>query len=107
MILKVFGVYDSKALGYLQPFFSNSVGSAIRAFADAANEDRSPIAKHAGDYQLYELGAFDDCSGLLTALVPNKMLGCAADFVEIRKGVPSLGGIVRQEMAAVDDNGGK
>lgn len=107
MILKVFGVYDSKALGYLQPFFSNSVGSAIRAFADASNEDRSPICKHPGDYQLYELGTFDDNSGLLAAMVPNKLLGCAADFVEIKKGVPSLGGIVRQEMAELSDNGGK
>lgn len=84
MILKVFAVYDSKALAYLQPFFSESVGSAIRAFGDAANESGSPIGKHAGDYQLYEIGEFDNNKGLLTPLVPMKLLGCAADFVVVQ-----------------------
>lgn len=85
MIQKVFAVYDSKACAFLQPFFSNSVGSAVRAFADASNEDKSPIARHPGDYQLYEIGTFDDNSGLLDAMVPTKLLGCAADFVEVKK----------------------
>lgn len=74
MIMKVFGVYDLKALAYLQPFFSQSTGAAIRAFEDVVNDGNSPIAKHPGDYQLFELGTFDDTKGLLSGTVPAVLL---------------------------------
>lgn len=83
MNLKVFAVRDAKAEAFLQPFFSNATGSAVRAFADAVNGDKSsPIAKHPADYLLYEIGDYDDNSGLLMPSSPLKMLGCGADFVE-------------------------
>lgn len=89
MLLKTFSVYDSKAMAYLQPFFSESVGSAIRAFGDAANDPNVPFNKHPGDYQLYEIGTFDNNTGLMTAMVPMKLLGCAADFI-VRKPIYDL-----------------
>lgn len=83
MITKVFGVYDSKTMAYLQPFFSEQLGSAIRAFSDAVNEKgNSPLAKHPGDFQLYELGTFDMKSGLVVALVPPLLLGNGLDYWE-------------------------
>lgn len=81
MMQKVFGVYDSKVNAYLQPFFSESAGGAIRAFADVSNDRQSPIGRHPGDYQLYELGTFDTSTGMLVALIPMRLLGCALDFV--------------------------
>lgn len=99
MIQKVFAVWDSKALAFMQPFFSNSTGAAVRAFADVANEDRSPIAKHPGDYQLYEIGTFNDLDGIMNSLVPNKLLGCALDFVEVKKSnSPVLDKFVRESI---------
>lgn len=86
MIQKMFGVYDLKACAYLQPFFSGNSGSAMRAFSDAVNDGTSPIAKHPADYQLFELGTFDDSTGSIEALLPIKVLGLASDFlVEQRK----------------------
>lgn len=97
MILKVFAVYDVKAVAYMQPFFSNSVGSALRAFGDASCEDRSPLSKHPADYNLFELGSFDDASGLLESLPAPKYLGSALDFADMSvkrcssdKGDPAL-----------------
>lgn len=82
MIQKVFGVRDAKALAFLQPFFSASTGAAVRAFADAVNEDsKSPLAKHPEDYILYELASFDDNTGEFIPCEVLKMLGCASDFV--------------------------
>lgn len=82
MIQKVFGVRDTKSLAFLQPFFSISTGSAVRAFSDAVNESgSSPLAKHPDDYLLYELASFDDESGAFENVSPIKMLGCGADFV--------------------------
>lgn len=83
MITKIFGVYDSKAMAFLQPFFSESVGAAVRAFGDAVNEGNSPLSKHPGDYQLYELGSIDTESGLLTPLVPTRLLGNGLDFKDV------------------------
>lgn len=83
MINKIFAVYDSKALAYLQPFFSQSNGAAIRAFEDAVNDGTSPIAKHPGDYQLYEIGSVDDSSALLSVVTPVKLLCNGLDFVKI------------------------
>lgn len=80
MITKLFGVYDSKALAFLQPFFSVSNGAAIRAFEDVVRDGQSPISKHPGDYQLYELGQFDDRSGLVVAVVPTILLCNGSDF---------------------------
>lgn len=84
MLLKAVTVYDSKAQCYFQPFFVNSVGAAIRSFGDEANKSDGPIGKHPGDYQLYEIGNYDDSTGLLTALVPMRLLGTALDFIDIK-----------------------
>lgn len=88
MIQKMFGVYDLKACAYLQPFFSINAGSAIRAFSDAANDGKSPIAVHPSDYQLFELGSFDDATGVLLPAAQQKLLCLASDFVSEK--IPSF-----------------
>ena len=84
MIQKVFGVRDGKAQAFLQPFFSNAVGAAIRAFEDVVNDKvaGNQIAKHPEDYILYELATFDDNSGEFVCVSPIKMLGSGIDFVK-------------------------
>lgn len=102
MIQKVFGVRDTKALAFLQPFFSVSVPAAVRAFGDAINENpNSPLGKHPEDYILYELGDFDDNSGELIACIPMKMLGVGKDFVNVVPRMPS----VKMDVPAEVSNG--
>jgi len=60
MILKMFSVYDSKAEAYMQPFFLNSRGLAIRSFTDLANDPKTSVYQYAADFTLFELGEFDD-----------------------------------------------
>lgn len=84
MIQKVFGVRDSKAVAFLQPFFSVSAGAAIRAFSDAVNEGNSPLAKHPEDYILFELADFNDSDGSFDCAVPIKMLGCGSDYLTLK-----------------------
>lgn len=103
MIQKVFGVRDTKAQAFLQPFFSNSVGAAVRAFGDAVNDGQSPLSKHPGDYMLYELADFNDGVGEFVCCVPIKMLGCGADFVEVKR-VPVVPDL-KIPVLAGDDNG--
>lgn len=99
MIQKVFGVRDTKALAFLQPFFSASVGAAVRAFGDAVNEGNSPLAKHPEDYLLYELADFDDQSGEFISCTPIKMLGCGRDFKMVLPMIPPVKADVPAEVS--------
>lgn len=60
MIVKIFSVYDSKVEAYIQPFFMQSRGQAIRSFGDIAGDKTTNIGKHPADFTLFELGEFDD-----------------------------------------------
>lgn len=87
MKLEVFSVRDMKAEAFLQPFFVQTVGAALRAFGDAVDKEDSPFHKHPEDYVLYQIGEYNDADGSLVSISPVKMLACASDFV-LAKGVP-------------------
>lgn len=84
MILKVFAVRDMKAEAFLQPFYSPSVGSAVRAFTDAVNDKNCPFNKHPRDYVLYEIGEYDDATGGLASLELVKMYMAGSDVIELK-----------------------
>jgi len=60
--LQVFAVYDSVAEVYGRPFFSQTVGSAVRGFSDEINrgERDNPLSAHPKDFALFHLGSFED-----------------------------------------------
>lgn len=60
MLQRIFSIYDSKTMAYMQPFFSVSKGAAIRALTDLLQDEAHPISKHPEDYTLFELGEFND-----------------------------------------------
>lgn len=82
MTLKVFAVRDVKSQAFLQPFYSPSVGSALRAFGDAVNDKSCPFNKHPEDYVLYEIGSYDDGSAGLFPLEVIKMLSAGSDLID-------------------------
>lgn len=81
----VVSVRDRAADTFGRPFFVPAIGSAIRAFTDEVNREApdNPVYNHPEDYDLYEVGTFDDDSG---DLVPSKprMVAVGKD-VRIRK----------------------
>lgn len=81
MLTNVFSVFDSKAGSFAQPFYSPTIGSAIRAFIGAIGDPNTMLAKHPGDFSLMHLGAFDDDTGLFTNLQVPLNLGVAISFV--------------------------
>lgn len=104
MITRAFSVYDSKALCYAVPFFMPTVGAAVRAFSDLANDNQSMVCRHGSDYVLYEVGVFDDAKGVLTATVPYINLGTGADF--IKRGPEPVRELVSDVKPTADVNGG-
>lgn len=84
MLTKAFSVYDSKAHSFGVPFFMPSVGAAVRAFSDLAQDVNSMVNRHPGDFVLYEIGGFEDSKGVLNPISPHVHLGVGSDFVSAK-----------------------
>lgn len=78
---KVFTVYDAASEAYLQPFFLQTRGQAIRSFSDAVNNPEHQFFKHKKDYTLFELGEYEDGSAQFDMLKSPIALGNALEFV--------------------------
>ena len=79
MILKMFTVYDSKIEAYLQPFYMQSTGAALRAFEDTCKDENSQFNQHPGDFTLFEVGTFDDQTCRIQTHDAKINLGCAIE----------------------------
>lgn len=74
MRYKVLCIRDRAADCYSVPNFVLSIGAAIRGFADEINKkDQTPLCQHPEDFDLYELGEFDDADGLFYANSPRQV----------------------------------
>lgn len=59
-VLVIFCVRDSASQLWSQPFSSSSVGEARRGFSDECNREGSQYFRHPEDFELYELGLYDE-----------------------------------------------
>ncbi len=80
MITKIFTVYDGPAGAYLAPLFFQSAGQCVRAFTDSANDQENLIGKHPADYTLFEVGTYDDASGIFENIM-HINLGTAIEMI--------------------------
>lgn len=69
MKLQIFALYDKKSLAYVDVFHFPQIGQAIRQLEDLLKTNH-PVSKHPADYDLYQLGEFDDNSG---EIIPKKI----------------------------------
>lgn len=73
---KIFSVFDSAAQAYLPPFCLHNRGMAIRVFGDMVARPEHAFAMHPADYTVFELGEFDDATGMFVLLDgPEKVIG--------------------------------
>ena len=81
MIYRVYSVFDSKVNAYMTPHFRRSKGEILREFSDVVNnKSDNGIYLHPEDFFLYELGSFDDNTGVLVMHANIESLGCALEF---------------------------
>lgn len=69
-------VYDRAAETYARPMFVPSIGVAIRSFTDEVNRNdpNNQLFNHADDFDLYELGEYDDQTSRIIMLDLPKVL---------------------------------
>jgi len=63
MKLRIYTLFDSKALIYNPPFFTQNHGVARRMCVDLVSDQNTTVGRHPRDYVLYCLGAYDDNTG--------------------------------------------
>lgn len=66
MIRKVISVFDVQAQTFAQPMFVAAMGVGVRMVADEVNRaaDDNLLYRHPQDFRLFELGEWDDQSGV-------------------------------------------
>jgi len=75
-------IRDIKSESYSPPVFPRTKGEAIRIFADEVNNHgNSQIAAHPADYQLFNLGTFDEQTAKVDLLKTPEFLAAGSDFV--------------------------
>lgn len=77
----IFSVRDIAADVYSNPFTSSNQQTATRDFAHACMDPASALSKNPEDFQLYQLGSFDDELGVLEGHQP-KLVANATQFVK-------------------------
>lgn len=74
-MLRIVAILDDGIGSFMRPICTRSNGEAIRSFIDEVNRPDSDMGKHAADYTLYEIGAFDEETGALKPLqLPNILM---------------------------------
>lgn len=70
MILNSYSLFDSKSGTFSPPFFCLSRGIAIRMVMDIMADQNTTPARYPDDFTLFELGNFDDATGVIISSAP-------------------------------------
>lgn len=77
----VCAVKDRAVNAYNRPIYVPTVGVAIRSFTDEVNRKDSELQNHPEDYDLYELGQWDDETAIYVPLEVPRVITRAQDIV--------------------------
>lgn len=83
MKLTVCAIRDSAVDAYMRPFFVPSTAVAVRIFRDEVLRPESEMFKHPEDYTLWELGAFEEESGVFEQFSQQRQLLRGQDVKEV------------------------
>ena len=74
--MTIVAVRDRAAEAYMRPFFVATANMAIRSFMDEVNREAADnqLFAHPDDFDLFELGIFDDNDGSVTCYETPKLL---------------------------------
>lgn len=74
MITKMVAVYDKKTGLFDPPFNVRHVGDAIRQWDIIRKDKETRIGKNPEDFDLFEVGTYEDETGVLNQLKPHTHL---------------------------------
>lgn len=83
MIQIILSVKDTAAQAFGRPMFLPSSAVGVRSFRDEINRSdaNNEMFKHPEDFELYELGTYDDSTGIIQCSEP-RLVARAKDLKE-------------------------
>lgn len=81
MNLKVYSVYDDAVKSYMPPFFLKTKGEAARAWIKVVNDKSLRFHESPKDYTLFEIGEFNEDTGMITPHKAHESVGNAVQFI--------------------------
>lgn len=84
MKMVVVAVRDRELNAYGVPMFMQTVGQAVRLFADEINRkaENNAYNAHPGDFDMYLLGEFDTETGRFSQEEPARMVAVGKDLIQ-------------------------
>lgn len=76
MRMLIFAAYDRKAALFMQPFFARSQAEAMRMVASTIAQGGNMLADYTEDYDLTEIGFFDDDDGHIEGIETTFVVAC-------------------------------
>lgn len=80
--LRIFSARDSKIKLFLPPFFNLHLGQALRMWEDAVNQEGTQVNKFPTDFCLYEIGTYDEDTGIFENHPQHVMVASALDVLK-------------------------
>lgn len=82
MKLIICSVRDRAADVFGQPFYTPALGQAIRSFSDEINraDEKSTLFNHPEDFDLYELGSYNDADASFELLEKPRQVAVGKDL---------------------------
>lgn len=83
MVQIILSVKDTAAQAFGRPMFLPSSAVGVRSFRDEVNRSAvdNEMFKHPEDFELYELGTYDDSTGIIEVVTP-RLVARAKDLKE-------------------------
>lgn len=79
--MKLFTIFDVRSESFSPVLGYPARGAALREFVDQTREPQSSIAKHPGDFILFEIGEFDQSTGVLSVHEERANLGSVLQYL--------------------------
>jgi hypothetical protein len=81
----IISVKDTAAQAFGRPIFVPAIPVALRSFRDEVNraDSTDDLARHPSDFELYEIGSFDDATGIIDVIEP-RLVARAKDLKDVQ-----------------------
>ncbi len=82
MIIKMYAIYDRKTEIHHCPLYAHSTGHVLRVIGDMVADPQTPFYRHPEDYQLFEIGTYDDATAHVVPNTPH-LISTLSDLVRL------------------------
>ena len=85
-VLRMYALYDDGVKAYLRPFWSDYKANAQRSFRQLVNQTDNRdnmVANHPDQFTLFELGVFDEQSGIFSSHPIPLTLGNGLEYKDV------------------------